>query len=145
MTVGSHDPGVTYLGDKSAHQQRYRSPEAAAVLDKSMANGALAVCEVVALELLYSARNGRDYKEIRGALDALTWLPTSNAALRRAIDVQDVLAQRGQHRRPLPDLVIAATAEEHGAVVLHYGNDFELIANVTGQPVQWIVPRGTVE
>lgn len=62
----------------------------------------------------------------------------------RAIEVQNELARRGLHRGvPLPDLVIAATAERHGATVLHYDADFDVIAEVTGQPVQWVVPRGT--
>ena len=59
-------------------------------------------------------------------------------------EVQGLLAARGKHRRPIPDLAIAATAEEHGATVLHYDKDYDLIAEITGQPVEWIAPRGTV-
>jgi hypothetical protein len=44
----------------------------------------------------------------------------------------------------LPDLLIAAVAERERVTVLHYDGDYELIAQVTGQPVQWVVPRGTV-
>ena len=61
----------------------------------------------------------------------------------RAMDVQQLLARRGQHRLPLPDLMIAATAEMHDATVLHYDHDYDLIAAVTGQPTRWVVPRGT--
>jgi predicted nucleic acid-binding protein len=42
----------------------------------------------------------------------------------------------------LPDLLVAATAERHDVTVLHYDHDFDLIADVTGQRVEWIVPRG---
>lgn len=63
----------------------------------------------------------------------------------RARQVQRELAQRGQHRGPgVPDLLVAATAEVHGAVVVHYDHDFDIIAAVTDQPVEWIVPPGTV-
>ena len=56
------------------------------------------------------------------------------------------LADRGHHRAaPLPDLIIAAVAEDHGLSVLHYNADFELIAAVTGQSVQWVVPRGSAD
>ena len=54
-----------------------------------------------------------------------------------------VSLQRGQHRLPLPDLIVAATAEFGNATVLHYDHDYDLIAGVTGQPTQWIVARGT--
>ena len=55
----------------------------------------------------------------------------------RAVDVLTLLADRGQHRAPLiPDLIIAATAELAGLTVLHLDKGFEVIAQVTGQPVE---------
>jgi hypothetical protein len=55
----------------------------------------------------------------------------------RAIAVQGLLADRGEHRSPsVPDLLIAATAELAGLTVLHVDRDFELIANVTRQHVE---------
>jgi hypothetical protein len=52
---------------------------------------------------------------------ALEWLPVSEAAMDRALEVQRLLAAyRGNgHRRPIPDLIIAAPAELHGAEGLH--------------------------
>lgn len=50
---------------------------------------------------------------------------------------------RGQHRTPIPDLMLAAIAHAASAVVLHYDSDYERICAVTGQPHEWIVPRGT--
>ncbi|MGM7646615.1 PIN domain-containing protein [Nocardia sp. JW2] len=52
----------------------------------------------------------------------------------RALAVQGLLAERGAHRIPIPDLIIAATAEAHGATVMHVDNDYQTIAEVTGQP-----------
>jgi predicted nucleic acid-binding protein len=55
----------------------------------------------------------------------------------RAVAIQLALADLGQHRAPsIPDLLIAATAESAGLTVLHLDNDFELIAEVTGQPIE---------
>jgi len=63
----------------------------------------------------------------------------------RALEVQAMLAERSQHRAvPLPDLLVAACAERAGLSVLHYDADFERIAELTGQSMQWIVPRGSV-
>ncbi len=55
----------------------------------------------------------------------------------RAVAVQLALADLGQHRAPsIPDLLIAATAESAGLSVLHLDKDFEVIAEVTGQPIE---------
>jgi hypothetical protein len=54
------------------------------------------------------------------------------------------LALRGQHRMPIRDLMLAAIAQSHSAVVLHYDADYERIADVTGQPHEWIIPAGPV-
>lgn len=65
--------------------------------------------------------------------------------LDRAVDLQDALAARSHHRGArIADLLIAAAAEAANLVVLHYDRDFELIAGVTGQPVEWVVPAGSV-
>jgi predicted nucleic acid-binding protein len=64
----------------------------------------------------------------------------------RAVDVQGMLAQRSRHRSvSIPDLLIAATAERYRLTVLHYDGDFERVAELTDQPVEWIVPRGTAD
>ncbi len=67
------------------------------------------------------------------------------SVLDRAVEVQDVLADRSQQRgAKITDLLIAAAAEASHLVVLHYDHDFDLIGEVTGQPTEWIVPAGTV-
>ena len=65
---------------------------------------------------------------------------------RRALQVQALLAEQGAlHHRSvkIPDLLVAASAEAAGDVVLHYDEDFDRIAAVTGQPTEWVVPRGS--
>jgi predicted nucleic acid-binding protein len=55
----------------------------------------------------------------------------------RAVEVQGALARRGRHRASsVPDLLVAATAELAGLVVLHCDKDFPLIAEITGQPIE---------
>lgn len=65
--------------------------------------------------------------------------------MRRARQVQRLLAARHQRGRKVPDLLIAAAAEANDLAVLHYDADFDRIAAVTGQRVAWIVPAGTVD
>ena len=56
-------------------------------------------------------------------------MDVNKQAMDRAMQVHRSLAATSQHRRfSLPDLVIAATAEQHGATVLHYD------ATMTGSP-----------
>ena len=63
------------------------------------------------------------------------------------MDVYAQLAKRGgMHHRSVkhPDLLIAAAAETAGVEVLHYDEDYDRIASITGQPVQWLAPRGSL-
>jgi predicted nucleic acid-binding protein len=107
--------------------------------------GEAATCALIDLEVLYSARNFEEHQEIRRrrAL-AYARLPIDDAILDRAIEVESELAKSGRHRIPLPDLIIAATAETAGLSILHYDGDYDLIAEITNQPCEWVVPRGSV-
>lgn len=107
--------------------------------------GEAATCTIIDLEVLFSARNRDDYDRIRERR-ALAYqsIPIAEEILRRAIAVQAELARTGHHRVPIPDLVIAATAEAAGLVLLHYDRDYDVIARVTEQRSEWVVPRGTV-
>ncbi|MDQ1739752.1 MAG: hypothetical protein QOE53_1404 [Pseudonocardiales bacterium] len=107
--------------------------------------GRIATCGIVDLELLFSAPSPATYRELAEALRAMPRVPVTDAAVDRALEVQMLLANQSQHRSvPLPDLLVAACAEAAGLTVLHYDADYERIAKVTGQTVQWVVPRGSV-
>jgi len=99
---------------------------------------------MTALEICYSAPNLADLEALIAGQRALEWLPVSEAALDRALEAQRLLAaHRGNgHRRPIPDLIIAATAELHGAEVLHVDRDYEVIGEVTGQPMRRLFDPG---
>jgi predicted nucleic acid-binding protein len=135
-----------YMADTSALARLETSPEVSAVLDPLLVEGAVATCGMIDLEVLYSAESPRAYASFAASLRRLSRIPTSEDVLDRALEVQGRLAKRSQHRGvSLPDLVIAACAEGAGLTVLHYDADYERIAEVTGQPVQWVVPRGSVD
>ena len=124
--------------DKSAYQRLSDSPDVALWLER-LQRGLLHVAAVTVLEIGYSARNSRDWHEVR-EVPPLSLMPCkrmSEFTERRAIEVQGKLATHGLHRGPsVPDLIIAAVAEEAGLTVLHVDRDFELIAEITGQPVE---------
>jgi len=135
-----------YLADTSAWHRAVHREVADAWADRLAAN-ALATCAQVRLEVLYSARSAADYDELSAELRALHQLPCGKDQFGRALEVQRELAQKGglHHRSvKIPDLLIAATAEAAGAIVWHYDEDYERIAEITGQAVEWIVPRGSL-
>ena len=135
----------TYLTDKSALARRQTRPEVRKALDPLLLTGEVATCGIIDLEMLYSATSPATYKALAEALRGIPRVPLEETTVERALEVQAKLAQRSQHRAvPLPDLLIAACAEQAGLTVLHYDADYERIAKLTKQTVQWIVPRGSV-
>jgi predicted nucleic acid-binding protein len=139
--------GVRLLVDTSVWSRVARSPEVRSAFVARLAVSTAFRCPVVDLELLHSAQTPAAYDQwatTRAA--AYDTLPLTPEVGERALHVQRELAQRGLHRAAqLPDLLIAAVAEIHTATVLHYDADYDHIAGVTGQPTDWIVPRGTVD
>jgi predicted nucleic acid-binding protein len=133
-----------YLADKSA-LARLKHPAVDRRLTPLLLAGKVATCGVVDLELLYSARTLADLKQVRKERAALPSVPMTHADFERAAAMMASLAARGQHRAAgIPDLLIAAAAERAGLCLLHYDADFDVIAAVTGQQVEWVVPRGSV-
>jgi predicted nucleic acid-binding protein len=134
---------ATYLADKSA-LARFPIPAVAERLRPLMEEGLVATCAIVDLEVLYSSRNLRDYEEILEERRSLDAAPITPEVMARAIELQHELARRGQHRVPIPDLVISAAAAVVGLVVLHYDRDFAGLATVGGAQHEWVVPQGSV-
>ncbi len=138
---------ATHLIDNSALVRLRTKPPVAARLEPMIVGGLLAICSVTDLEQLFSARSGAEHRERRDEIALrYTRVAISQKVLDRAVEVQGLLADRGQHRGAnIPDLIVAAAAEQAGLTVLHYDADFELIAAVTGQEAEWVVPRGSVD
>lgn len=132
-----------YLLDTSAWAQRLHHAAARSRMDELFVADQAATCLPVSLELLYQVRNTAEFDAQQTALRELRWLAGGRDVEHAAMETMRLLAERGQHRTPLPDIMIAATARVHGATVVHYDTDFERIAEATGQTHEWIVPRGS--
>ena len=118
-----------------------------AAFDEDLVEGQIATCDMVRLELLYSTRNAGEFTNLRSELDALPDCPIGVEEWKRALEVYEQLArQGGLHHRSVrhPDLLIAAAAEAAGIPVLHYDEDYDRIATITGQDVHRLAPRGTL-
>lgn len=135
---------VTHLVDTSV-LTRLDRPPVREVIEPQAALGRLARAGISDLELGFSARSAAEWDELLDALGAFELLETDAGHLQRARQVQRLLAARHQRGRKVPDLLIAAAAEAAGLAVLHYDADFDLIAAVTGQPCEWVVPAGMVD
>jgi predicted nucleic acid-binding protein len=134
-----------YLADTSVFG-RLSKPSVAAAFAPLAAAGLVGLCAPVAFELGYSARSPDDYRALADRLSSFPAVPTTDADHRRALKVQAALAARSQHRAlSLVDGLVAAAAEARDLAVLHYDADFELVAEVTGQAHEWVVPRGTAD
>jgi predicted nucleic acid-binding protein len=133
-----------FMADKSA-LARLSRPSVDRRLTPLLLMGEVATCSIVDLELLYSARTRDDLLEILSDRRGLPSVDIEQSDFNRAIEVIMLLSRRGKHRGAgIPDLLIAAVAERWRLCVLHYDRDFDLIASVTGQDVEWIVPAGSV-
>ncbi|WP_028648823.1 PIN domain nuclease [Nocardiopsis sp. CNT312] len=129
---------MTWLIDKSAFIRLGTSPDAHQWAVR-IERGLVRVSTMTRLEIGFSARSGAELRNAVGR-PPLSLMPVeylTPSAENRAVEVQAMLADRGQHRAPgLPDLLIAASAELAGLAVLHLDKDFELIAEITAQPVE---------
>jgi predicted nucleic acid-binding protein len=135
------------LADTSAWHLSRRVPELRVPFDRKTLGGVIGTCPMVTLELLQSARNGREFDERRVQMAELPQCPIAATEWARTLDIYRELAHRGgAHQRSVghSDLLIAAAAESAGVELLHYDEDFERIAAITGQPTRWIVPRGSL-
>lgn len=108
------------------------------------AHGQLGRPTICDLEVGYSARNAEEWDELVAALEAFDRIETTAAHLHRALQVQRLLAQRSHRGRKIPDLLVAAAAEQYDITVLHCDGDFDVIASVTGQRCQWVAPAGSM-
>jgi predicted nucleic acid-binding protein len=135
------------LADKSALEWARRDHRARnAFLDLRNAH-VIAACHMTALEICYSARNLSDLDALLAGQRALEWLPVGEAVMERALQVQRLIAANtgNGHRPPIPDLIIAAAAELHRAEVLHVNSDYDMIADVTSQPMRRLFDPGNDE
>jgi len=136
---------AAYLVDTSVFVLRSRHQAVKERFDRHLLEGRLAFCQMVLLECLNNAPDPKAYAKLSRLLLNQRWADVTGEAIDRAVEVHGELAKRSQHRSfALPDLIIAATAELAGLTVLHYDEDYERIAKITGQAVDWVAPKGTL-
>lgn len=137
---------VGYLVDTSALTRLLRDPTVRRAWRDKVAAGVLAVCPLIELEIMTSAQSKADGRALRSLLDDFyRWVLMPDGIFDRAMEVQDGMLDRGAHRSAgAVDLLVAATAKAHGLTLLHYDHDFEQVAKVTGQEVQWLAEPGSI-
>ncbi|MYV42666.1 PIN domain-containing protein [Streptomyces sp. SID1328] len=140
------DVSPQYLVDSSAmNRMKYDSVQKR--LGPLISAGLVATCAALDLEALYSARNPTEYEKLRATRAAIfTYLDTNEEDWSQALDVQRSLAAKSIHRGPqIPDLIISAVAFRYQLTLLHFDSDFDRIAELTGQSMEWVVPRGSIQ
>ncbi|MFJ2883820.1 PIN domain nuclease [Streptomyces sp. NPDC086796] len=134
-----------YLIDKSA-LARWTKPGVREVLKPLHERYLLAVGQPTEYEMVHSARDSAEAMRISTWLRAFDYLCTDDDTFARALEVQRHALNAGFHRAlSLPDLLIAAAAELNRLTVLHYDGDFDMIASLTGQSTEWVVPPGSAD
>jgi len=136
---------ASHLADTSA-LARLTRPPVAAVLGPLIEAGLVATCGVIEFKLGWATRSGAELDLVRAdRQEGYEWLATRDEDWHRALDVQARLWRSGRVRAVgFPDLLIAAVAEREQVTLLHYDSDYDLVAEITRQPMQWVVARGTV-
>jgi predicted nucleic acid-binding protein len=138
---------AAYLVDNSALARARTKVPVMTRLEPLILQGLAATCSITDLERLYSARSGAEHREWRDETTLrFVCAEIDERVFARAVEVQGLLAERGQHRGAnVADLIVAAAAEHAGLTVLHYDADFDRIAAVTGQSCEWVLPAGAVD
>ncbi len=116
------------LADKSALER---------ATSEALDLGEICVCAVIRLEMLYSARSPREYERIEDHLATFRELRMDAETIATAVSAQQELGRRGRRRLPIPDLLIAACAQQHQAAVLHDDRHYDTLAEVLAfEPVR---------
>jgi predicted nucleic acid-binding protein len=135
-----------FIADKSAWA-RADHPSVRSEWGSALRNGQIATCPIVNLELLYSARDAEAFDTWASDLAQIRDVPITRSVTNAALRAQRDLA----HVRPLfhrsvklPDLLIAAAAQDAAIGVLHYDEDYDTLAGVLNFESRWIAPRGSL-
>ena len=131
---------ATHLADTSAWAQLHRS-DVAARLVSLIVGGGVATCGVVDLEVLSSVGDAAEHAELVAERRMFPRIVVDDTVLDRALEVQGLL---DTDEVRVAALVVAAAAERAALVLLHHDAAFDRIAAVTGQPTEWVMPRGAV-
>ncbi|MBV7670736.1 PIN domain nuclease [Streptomyces halstedii] len=130
----------------TARLERVQSSRSLSASTSTAQKHFLAVCAPTEYEVLYSARGKPEALRLRTLLRGFDYLPCNDEVFEQALAIQALALNAGFHRAlSMADVLIAATAERHGATVLHYDGDFDMIASVSGVRAEWVVKPGTAD
>lgn len=134
-----------YLGDTSA-LSRWALEPVKARLDPLLRRGLISICDATEYELLFTARDRAERTRLKAVMiPAFPWVPMGDGVFAEVLELQERLTEEGKHRcTSMVDAMLAVVAAREGLTILHYDRDFATIAEVTGQPVEWVVEPGTV-
>ena len=137
--------GRVYIADKSAWVVA-RHADVAAAWRAAVIGGQIVTCEIVKLELLYSARDAAEFVALDEELSALRNVAVTQSVCSAAVRAMGELSARsdGYHRVPTPDILIAAAAQDAGVGVLHYDAHYDRLAEVFNIESRWVAAAGTV-
>ena len=137
---------MTELVDTSVLILARRDGDVREWLRAAIVADAVAICDQVVIEYLRGARNQAEFVDFEAVLSAFPWLRIEPADWDRVRSVYRTLSGvTGGYQQivPIADALIAAVAERHRVGVVHYDEDYDRIAAITGQPVRWVMPRGS--
>jgi predicted nucleic acid-binding protein len=139
--------GGIFIADTSAWA-RAKNPPVRAQWTAAIEAGVIATTAPVRFELLLSATDGAEFEALDEALAKLRDIPISRSVTNAAMHALRRLA----HARPpvhrgvrVPDLLIAAAAQDAGIGVLHYDEHFDRLATVLAFESRWTAPRGSLD
>jgi predicted nucleic acid-binding protein len=137
--------GEVLIADASAIN-RAEHPSLTAILVEAINAWQIVTCEIVTLELLRSARDRDEVEERQASQSTFHHVPVTRSVQRAALTALRELAKRGagRHRVPVPDVLIAAAAQEAGVGVLHYDRHFDRLAEVLHFRSIWLAPAGSL-
>jgi predicted nucleic acid-binding protein len=127
---------TSYLLDPSAFRQAQLSTAAGLRIRELGKAESIAVCAAAMLEMLAGARHQREWMTMVAAFDGLRRVELTDPMA--AVELQGTLARQGRHRVSVVEVLVAATAAEHGLTVLHYDHDVERLIDATGGKHEWI-------
>jgi len=85
--------------------------------------------EMILLELIQGIRSRKGRERIEKDFSTLVLVPQNRSTTMLAAEVYQELQRKGFRIRSIIDCLIAATAIETGAIVLHKDRDFDVIAS----------------
>jgi predicted nucleic acid-binding protein len=134
-----------YLGDTSA-LSRWGLGPVKERLDPLLRRGLISICDATEYELLFTARDRAERNRLKAVMiPAFPWVSMGDNVFAEVLELQQQLTESGKHRcASMVDAMLAVVAAREGLTILHYDRDFVTIAEVTGQPVEWVVEPGTV-